>query len=220
MLQAISGILVGIGIFMILADLLRIPYMKTSKTLAALSKRQKQKTGSFELWLRRLADFVAKHLKLNEYKRMQLESDLKTAEMHISPEMHTANALVKAGLTGLLAIPAWFIFPIAVPLTLMLAFAMYLKELKGVGERIRAKREAIEYELPRLVFTIEKTLIHSRDVVTLLDTYRENAGPQMKSELSVTVADMRSGFDKARGPSGVFHALRCDSRTDRHFARR
>lgn len=193
MIIALFGILLGVGIFMICADLFKIPHLKTSKTLVNLSKRQRKKTGSVELWLRGLADWTAKHVRLNEYKRLQLESDLKTAEMNISPELHTANAMVKAGLIGLLAVPAWFIFPLAMPLVLMLAFAIYMKELKGVSEKIRAKRDAIEYELPRLVFTIEKTLMHSRDVLTLLDIYRENAGPELKSELSVTVADMRSG---------------------------
>lgn len=193
MINVLLGILIGMGVFLICADCLRIPHIKTSKSLVMLSKRQKKKTGSIELWLRGLADWVAKHVRLNEYKRLQLESDLKTAEMNISPELHMANAIVKAGLIGLIAVPAWFLFPLVMPLVLMLAFTVYLKELKGIGERIRLKREAIEYELPRLVFTIEKTLMHSRDVLTLLDTYRENAGPELKSELSVTVADMRSG---------------------------
>ena len=193
MIIALLGILLGVGIFMICADLFKIPHLKSSKTLVNLSKRQRKKTGSVELWLRGLAEWTAEHVRLNEYKRLQLESDLKTAEMNISPELHTANAIVKAGLIGLLAIPAWFIFPLAMPLVLMLAAAIFMKELKGISEKIRAKRDAIEYELPRLVFTIEKTLMHSRDVLTLLDIYRENAGPELKSELSVTVADMRSG---------------------------
>ncbi len=193
MIITLFSSLLGVGIFLIGADLFNIPHIKTSKTLVNLSKRQRKKTGSIELWLRGLADWIAKHLRLNEYKRIQLESDLKTAEMNISPELHMANAMVKAGLVALLAVPAWFIFPLVVPLILMLAAAVYLKELKGVSEKIQAKRDAIEYELPRLVFTIEKTLMHSRDVLTLLDTYRVNAGPELGSELSVTVADMRSG---------------------------
>ena len=59
--------------------------------------------------------------------------------------------------------------------------------------RIKTKRDKIEYELPRLVFTIEKTLKHSRDVLNMLETYAKNAGPELQHELSITVADMRSG---------------------------
>ena len=193
MTQIIVGILVGIGIFFIVADLLRIPYVKTSKAINNLSKRQKNKTSSIDLWLKDLAIWLSKRLKLNEYKRMQLFSDLQTANVNITPELHIANAIIKAGLCGLLAIPAYFIFPLIVPLVSALVFAMYFKESKGIQQKIKARRMEIEFELPRLVFTIDKTLSHSRDVLAILDNYRENAGAEIKYELSITVADMRSG---------------------------
>ena len=41
------GVLVGIGLFMILADRFRIPYMRTSKAVNNLAKQQKEKTSSF-----------------------------------------------------------------------------------------------------------------------------------------------------------------------------
>ncbi|MDD4495571.1 MAG: secretion protein F, partial [Eubacteriales bacterium] len=66
-------------------------------------------------------------------------------------------------------------------------------EYRGVSMRIRAKREAIEYELPRLVSAIDKTLKHNRDVLNILENYRKNAGSELKHELDITVADMRSG---------------------------
>ena len=100
-------------------------------------------------------------------------SDLQTANMNITPELHIANATIKAGFCSLLAIPAFFIFPLITPLIFALAIAMYFKESKGIQEKIKARRGAIEYELPRLVFTIDKTLSHSRDVLAILDSYRE-----------------------------------------------
>jgi pilus assembly protein TadC len=66
-------------------------------------------------------------------------------------------------------------------------------EIKSVSKRIQGKRAKIEYELPRLVFNIEKTLKHSRDVLYMLESYMETAGPEMKHELAITAADMRSG---------------------------
>jgi len=193
MIQITIGFLIGVGIFLIVSDLLRIPYIKTSKAIKNLSKRQSNKTSSIELWLTDFSIWVSKRLKLNEYKRLQLVSDLQTAGVNITPELHIANAIIKAGICGLLTIPAFFIFPLLVPVIVALAFAMYFKESKRIQEKIRARRAAIDFELPRLVFTIEKTLSHSRDVLAILDTYRENAGSELKHELSITVADMRSG---------------------------
>ena len=46
MLQAIIGALVGVGLFLILADALRVPFLATSTAAGNLAKRQKQKTGT------------------------------------------------------------------------------------------------------------------------------------------------------------------------------
>ena len=104
-----------------------------------------------------------------------------------------ANALVKGAVCGVFAIPAFVVFPLISPVFLLLGVAMYFKEYNSIQERIKKKRTAIEFELPRLVFHIEKTITHNRDVLTLLDDYRDNAGPELQEELSITVADMRSG---------------------------
>ena len=193
MIQAIAGALVGVGLFLILADALRVPFFATSTAAGNLAKRQKQKTGTLDIWLHDLAMWISKRLRLNEYKRMQLETDLKSAGMNISPEMHIANSIVKAMLVGIFAVPVFFIFPLLTPVVIALAVFMYFRESKGVANRIKEKRKAIEYELPRFVSHIEKTLKHNRDVLYILDNYKETAGPELKSELEITVADMRSG---------------------------
>ena len=92
MLQAIIGALCGVGLFFVLADVYRIPYLKTSKAVESLSKQQKEKTSALNIWLGNLAEFLARHMKLNEFKKAQLEADLKTAQMDITPEKFKANA--------------------------------------------------------------------------------------------------------------------------------
>lgn len=193
MIQAVAGVLVGTGTYLIVADLFRIPFLRTSRAVLNLSKRQKKKTSSLELWLQSLSFWIASRIRLNEYKKIQLQSDLQTAGMSISPEQHVANALVKAALCGIFALPALLIFPLAAPVFLLLGVTLYFKEYNGIQERIKKKRADIEFELPRLVFSIEKTLTHNRDILSILDNYRDNASPGLRDELSITVADMRSG---------------------------
>ncbi len=193
MLQAIIGALCGVAVFYILADLFALPYLKTSKAAINLSKLQRDKTSGLDVWLKGLAAALSRFIKINEFKRAQLEADLKTAQMDITPEMFKANAIVKALIIGILAIPMAFIFPLLCPVVIFLAIFLYNLEIKSVSRRIKDKRQKIEYELPRLVFTIEKTLKHNRDVLYMLDSYRENAGKEMKHELDITVADMKSG---------------------------
>ena len=193
MLQIIVGILFGTGLFFILADAFSIPYCKTSKAVASISKLQKEKTSALELWFKDIATWLAKVLPMNPFKKSQLESDLRTAQIDISPEMFRANAIVKAMLVGVMVIPTAFIFPLLCPIVLFLAVFLYMLEIKSVSKRIQGKRTKIEYELPRLVFNIEKTFKHSRDVLYMLESYAKTAGPELKHELGITAADMRSG---------------------------
>ena len=192
-MQYLIGLFFGIGLYLILADHFRVPYFATSKAHNNLAHRQEKKTSSLDVWLGDLAVWMARHIKLNDYKKMQLQTDLRSAGITLSPEMHIANAIVKSALIGAMAIPVAFIFPLLCPVILVLAVLIYLKSSKGVADKIKAKRKKIEYELPRLVSHIEKTLKHNRDVLYILDGYMKNAGKEMGDELEITVADMRSG---------------------------
>ena len=193
MMQVIIGALFGVGLFFVLADVYAIPYYKTSKAVESLSKLQKEKTSGLDLWLGGIAGWLADRLPMDPFKRSQLEADLRTAQMDVTPEMFRANAIVKAMLIGIMAIPMVFIFPLLCPVVLFLAVFLYNMEIKSVSKRIQGKRAKIEYELPRLVFNIEKTLKHNRDVLYMLESYSKTAGPEMKHELDITAADMRSG---------------------------
>lgn len=193
MLQSLIGSIFGVGLFLILADFFRVPFFKTSKAINNVAKRQKKKTITLDIWLGDLAMWISKRLRINEFKRMQLETDLRSAGVNISPEMHIANSIVKSILIGILAIPVLFIFPLLSPVILLLAVMMYFKASKGVADKIKGKRRRIEYELPRFVSHIEKTLKHNRDVLYILDSYKKNSGYELGEELEITIADMRSG---------------------------
>lgn len=192
MIQIITGILVGIGIMYILLDAFKIPYLKTSKSVKTLSKRQRDKTSSVDVLLGGVANSIAKVIKLNEYKRAELENDLQTARMNITPEQYKANVIVKAFVIGVFAIPMLFIFPLLSPVILITAVVVYNIENKKVSKKIKEKREKIEYELPRFVSTVEKTLKHSRDVLQMIEYHALSAGEELKYELNITAADMRS----------------------------
>ena len=76
----------SLGLGLILSDLLRVPSFAVSKSTHNLGKRQNKKTNPIELWLKEIAGTLAGKLKINEYKRLQLEADLRTADMPMTPE--------------------------------------------------------------------------------------------------------------------------------------
>lgn len=191
-IKIIFGIFVGVGMMYILLDAFKVPYMKTSKSVKTVSKKQREKTSSVDVWLGGVANTIAKIIKLNEYKRAELEADLKAARLDITPEQYKANAIVKALVIGVFAVPMLFIFPLLSPVIFITAIIVYNSENKKAGKKIKEKRRRIEYELPRFVSTVEKSLKHSRDVLYMIESYIPNAGDDLKEELNVTAADMRS----------------------------
>ena len=189
----IVAIIGAVGIALILMDRFKVPKYSVSKATHNLGKRQNQKTNPLEIWLKEIANWVSGKIRLNEYKRMQLEADLKTADMNMTPEMYVADNIVKSLFIGIFAIPVFFFNKLIAGLIVLCAIILYVNNSKKVANRIKDKRKKIEYELPRLVATIEKTLTHNRDVLGILDAYKDGAGPELKRELEITVADMRSG---------------------------
>lgn len=195
--QIITGIFVGLGLFFILLDMFAVPYFKTSKAVRNLSKQQKADNSAINIFLGEVAKWLAKHIHMNEFTKVQLESDLQTAQIDMTPEMYRANAIVKAAIIAIFAIPLFFIWPIAAPIILFLAIAVFISETRKVKKIIGDKRKKIERELIRMIFTIQKRLRHDRNVMAMLEDHSHYCGPELKSELDVTVADMRSGNHEA-----------------------
>mgnify|MGYP007094020003 FL=1 len=193
LIQLLVSAFCGFGLGFILSDVFRIPKYPVSKAIKSLGKRKNKQISRLEIWLGDFSNLIASKLRLNEYKRLQLKADLESADMTLSPEQYVGNAIVKSVLVAVLAIPFLFFAPLISLVMIIIAIAVYVGEYRKVGKIIREKRRKIEYELPRLVSSIDKTLIHSRDVLSILDSYREHAGEELRRELEITVADMRSG---------------------------
>ena len=187
------ALVAALGIALILFDVMRVPSYAVSKATHNLGKKQNRKTNPLEVWLGELANWISGKIRLNEYKRMQLDADLKTADMNMTPEMYVADNIVKALFIWVFAIPVFFFSKPIAALIVFCAVLLYYNNSKKVSNRIKEKRRKIEYELPRLGSTIEKTLSRNRDVLGILDAYKDSAGPELRRELEITVADMRSG---------------------------
>ena len=182
---------------MIIADLLKFPDIKASKTVLSISRREKKKAHNINLFILDLSTKLSKLIKLNDYKKRKLVASLKSAEINLTPETYIAKAYVKAGLVLLSIIPALFILPIITPVIIFLAVSVYFKEIKNADDMVKKQREEIEYELPRFASTLTQELKASRDVLSILESYKQNAGKAMKRELEITVADMKSGSYEA-----------------------
>ena len=191
------GTLFAAGLFFILADALKLPTLAAGKAMLSAAKQGKEKAKSVDVLMSGWAVRLAKYIPIDEYKKNRMKNTLHAAEMNQTPEEFIAFALVKSSLVALGVIPCLMILPLLAPILLFLAVLVYFKEIKKADEKLSAKREKIEAELPRFVATITQELKASRDVLAILENFKKNAGEDFANELDILTADMRSSSYEA-----------------------
>ncbi len=186
------GVLLAAGLFFITADLLRLPSLAAQKAMLTVGKLAKSKPKTTDALLQNAAVRLSRHIRMDEYKRSRMKNVLSAAGLNMTPELFTASAIVKAAAVALGVIPCLIILPLLAPIVLFLAVLVYFKEIRKADEALSAKRSKIEQELPRFVATITQELKASRDVLSILENFKKNAGEDFASELDILTADMRS----------------------------
>lgn len=181
------------GTYLLLAELLKLPTYKAARAVINMGRKTKKEARNSDAFIMELAVRLAKIMPMDDYKNRKLTSVLKSAEISMTAGVFAALAVIKAGLVLIFVIPCLLIAPIISPAFLIAGIAVYFNETGRPDKLIRAKRDEIEYELPRFVATITQELIASRDVLNMLETYQKHAGKAMANELSITIADMRTG---------------------------
>lgn len=197
MMVGFCAIFAATGIGFLLAERLKLPSRAASRAMHSMGRNRKDKPNPLTLLMRELSGRLAGKLRLNDYRRAQLEADLRTGDMMQTPEQFVAENIVRAGMVAVLAVPVAFLSKFLALLLLVVAILLYRLGSMTLRKKIGARRARIELELPRFVANIEKTLPHSRDVLAMLESYRTGAGEEFGRELDITVADMRSGNDEA-----------------------
>lgn len=191
MLILICGL--AFGLYFIIADRLKIPYLKTSKAIINMGRTDRKLTTVIETVLMDLSMKLSKLIPMDIYKKNRLKNTLKAAGIGMTPECYQANAIIKACAVGLLTVPCILIFPIISAVVLVLAVLVYFKEYQKADKIIEARRDEIEGELTRFVLNIEQELHSNRDVLSMLENFKKNTTPLFADELGITCADMRSG---------------------------
>jgi tight adherence protein C len=191
-----GGLLAG-GLFFIAADVLKLPTFAAQRAMIAAGRAAKVKTNTIETMMMGWAVKLARIIRMDEYKRHRMANTLSAAGLNMTPELFVATALVKAGSILLGIVPCLFVLPLLSPVILILAVLTYFKTAQGADKKLKAKREAIEQELPRFVATLTQELKASRDVMGMMDHYRRGAGEIFAAELDILAADMRSGSYEA-----------------------
>ena len=197
LLLFLFGAALAAGLYFVLADLLKIPRLATERALISAGRKERSLVKSMETLILGWSLKLAPLIRLDAYKRRRLETKLTAAGLDMTPEVFTAYTVLKPCLILLGIIPCLLILPILTPLVVVLALLTYFKESRRADELCKARMELVEGELPRFVATIHQELAASRDVLSMIEHYKQNSGPVFSAELDVLTADMRSGSYEA-----------------------
>lgn len=191
------GLFLAAGFYFLSAGLLRLPSIGTARAITERGSRSRTYTQFLEDGIDHLSVHLAKYITLDEYKKRRLGNVLKAAGIGMTPEVHAASCVVKAAITASPILPCLVFLPLVTPIPVFAAVAVYFRESRRPEEKMKAKREAVEQELPRFVATIEQDLKNSRDVLAILEGFKKNTSDIFRAELDVLTADMRSGSYEA-----------------------
>ncbi len=186
------GAFLALGLFFIAASILHLPTIGAAKAMLGIVKQERKTAKSLETHLMTVAIRLSKYIHMDEYKRGRMNNILKASGLNLSPEVYQAYAIVKAGAVLSTIVPCLFLIPLLSPVVVILSVLLYFKETQKADECLKAKRDEIERELPRLVATIEQELKASRNVIGMLERFKGNAGQALTGELDILLADMRS----------------------------
>lgn len=176
-----------------LCRLLGIPNAATVRAVRRIRKRSEPQKRVLSGLRHRLTEFLAGQIRLNRYRREELLADLRTAGQKGTPEAYLAGCVLDAARFLPLVPVGFWLSPVLGGLLTVGILLLFALRLRRLPDAVGQKRREIEAELPRLVGTVRKVTAHSRDVLAILDEYRLCAGPALRRELDITVADMRSG---------------------------
>ena len=186
------GVFLALGLFFLSAAVLRLPTIGAARAMLGTVKQERKAAKTLETGLMTVAVWLAKYIRIDEYKRGRMANVLKASDMNLTPEVYQVYALTKAGAVLLGVVPCIILLPLLSPVVVILAVFIYFKETQKADEKLKAKREEIEGELPRMVANIEQELKASRNVIGMLERFKINAGPALTGELDILLADMRS----------------------------
>ena len=190
-------ILTACGLVLLLSGILKLPTLRTGRAMMQSGKKEKKLQKTLDAFYMDGAAYLGKYIGMNAYKKSRMQNVLNAAGLKMTPETYMAYAYLKAGSIFLLILPALHVFPLLAIMLVLLGVMVYYKETRKAEELVREKREQIEGELYRFVSTITQELKNSRDVLSMLEHYKENAGEMFQKELDIVCADMRSSSYEA-----------------------
>ncbi len=170
------GAFLALGLFFIVASILRLPTIGAAKAMLGTVKQERKAAKSLETHLMTAAVRLSKWIHMDEYKRGRMNNILKASGLNLSPEVYQAYAIVKSGAVLSAVIPCLFLLPLLSPVVVILAVLLYFKETQKADERLKANGMRLNGKRSTSGGNDEQELKASRNVIGCWNVFKGNAG--------------------------------------------
>lgn len=99
---------IAFGLYFIIADRLKIPYLKASKAIMNMGRKDRRLTTVIEAVIMDLSIKLSRFIPMDMYRKNRFAATLKAAGISMTPECYQAHAIIKALAVGLLILPVPF----------------------------------------------------------------------------------------------------------------
>jgi len=190
-MEWLTAILITVGAFCVFTA--RFPGISAPARKALRCRAPKALTQS-QVLQNQLAERIAPRLELDPIKRSQTEALLRNLGHTESAELFHAQALAGSIFASALCVVfLLFSVPLGLVGMVLVGFGYYSKRRKTLEKELAVRRTAIERELPQFAATIRQSLGTTRDVVSILTSYRRVCGQTLAGEIDKTLNDMMTG---------------------------
>lgn len=188
----------SISFYCLFCSAARLPTVGTTLASLRIAHPKQVRGNLIHIVVYRLSCFLSRFIRLSPERQEEISSKLRMAKSDMTPEFHTAKIAANFILRLVIAVLAGFAAPIAALCVAVWAVYRLWGDISWLDNAVKARRERIDADMPRLVSTLSQELQANRDVIGILTAYQPSAAPDFRDELQITLADMRSGSpDKA-----------------------
>ena len=193
--RVIIALFVGMGIYLIFADVFEVPTHKSVRSIISLNRKETQTSKRTILYT--IAQIFVGIIKLEEYTKEKVEGALSSVGDSTSAEMYYAIGLTQFILSLLLTFILFLIYPIFAVISMLFGIIKLFNHMRQPDKLIKERREKIEKDLPRFVAIIEQELKNNNQIQMIVENYQKYAAPELAEELQTTIADMNTGSPEA-----------------------
>lgn len=187
----ISALFICIGSFLLLSSLMQLPTYASVSGFDGIFNNKSP--NIIDRLVESLEKFIEPHIHMNKAKKQSVLTCLHIANMHVTPEQYILSAWIKS--IPIIVLGAIFCFVNLVSgICFFAAGCTVLINFRTKASRIAKVRQFnLETNLPSLVSHILNSMSYPQTLYTVLLKYLPIAGTTMHHELSILLADMRTG---------------------------